>query len=136
MKPEHKHLIYLFYCINSLPEVNFLEVDDMELKEIRLPCTGKLTEIYLLKAFEMGADSVLILGCSAGKCRYLKGNLHALSRVKRVRKYLEEIGLGGERLAMYTIPSGDEATADRLLKQIQGFLRETGPSPLKKMISE
>jgi hypothetical protein len=37
---------------------------------------------------------------------------------------------------MYTIPSGDEATADRLLKQIQAFLRETGPSPLKKMTSE
>ena len=131
MKSKTKNSIYLFHCINSLPQVDFLEGDDLELKDIKLPCTGKLSEIYLLKAFEMGADSVLILGCSVGKCRYLKGNLHALSRVKRVRKYLDEIGLGGERLAMYTIASGDVATADRLLKEMQALMLKIGPSPLK-----
>jgi coenzyme F420-reducing hydrogenase delta subunit len=31
-------------------------------KIVRLPCTGKLDTLYLLKAFERGADGVLVAG--------------------------------------------------------------------------
>ena len=31
-------------------------------KIIQLPCTGKLDMLYLLKAFERGADGVLVAG--------------------------------------------------------------------------
>jgi coenzyme F420-reducing hydrogenase delta subunit len=31
-------------------------------KIIKLPCTGKVDALYLLKAFERGADGVLVAG--------------------------------------------------------------------------
>jgi coenzyme F420-reducing hydrogenase delta subunit len=64
-----------------------------QLKTISLPCSGKLELIYLLKAFESGADGVVLITCKHGECRYLEGNLRAEKRVGAIRTLLEEIGL-------------------------------------------
>ena len=44
---------------------------------IRLPCTGKVDAVVLMKAFEEGADGVFVAGCLEGQCHYLEGNLRA-----------------------------------------------------------
>ncbi len=44
---------------------------------IRLPCTGKVDAIVIMKAFEEGADGVFVAGCLEGQCHYLEGNLRA-----------------------------------------------------------
>lgn len=67
---------------------------------IRVPCSGKLQPEHLLKAFEAGADLVLVLTCRDGDCRYLEGRRRVERRVEYVRGLLDEIGLGGERLLL------------------------------------
>ncbi len=62
------------------------------IRMIKLPCTGKLEVIHLLKALEAGADGVYAAGCLEGECHYLKGNLWASKRVDYVKKLLAEIG--------------------------------------------
>ena len=52
------------------------------IRMIKLPCTGKLEVIHLLKAIEAGADGVYAAGCIEGECHYLKGNLWARKRVE------------------------------------------------------
>ena len=42
---------------------------------IRLPCTGKVDAIVLMKAFEDGADAVFVAGCLEGQCHFIEGNL-------------------------------------------------------------
>lgn len=66
--------------------------------EIALPCVGKLQPEQLLKAFEAGADAVCVMTCATDNCRYLEGSQRAERRVEYVRRLLDEIGLGGERL--------------------------------------
>ena len=73
---------------------------------IRVPCSGKLQPEHLLKAFEVGADLVVVLTCGDGDCRYLEGQRRIERRVDYVRGLLDEIGLGGERLLLLERPAG------------------------------
>jgi len=43
----------------------------------------------ILKAFEKGADGVMVVGCLEGDCHYLAGNLRARARVGRVADVLD-----------------------------------------------
>src|SRR5512146_1932326 len=65
---------------------------------VRVPCTGRIETIYLLKALEKGADGVLIFGCYEENCQFLRGNLRVKSRLSYARQMLEKIGLEKERL--------------------------------------
>jgi F420-non-reducing hydrogenase iron-sulfur subunit len=67
---------------------------------IRTPCTGRLEVEYYMKAFENGADGVLVAGCLEGGCHFIEGNLIAKKRVKGIQKIMEECGLEKERLQM------------------------------------
>jgi len=48
---------------------------------IRVPCTGKVDVIHLLRAFQKGADGVYVVGCLEGACHYNEGNFRARERV-------------------------------------------------------
>jgi hypothetical protein len=57
---------------------------------IRTPCTGRLETEYFMKAFENGADGVLVAGCLEGGCHFVEGNLCAKRRVNYTRDLLME----------------------------------------------
>ena len=67
-------------------------------KIIRVPCTGKVDAIHLMKALENGADGVYVAGCLEGDCHFKDGNLKAAKRVKQVQKILDDIGIGAKGL--------------------------------------
>ena len=55
---------------------------------IRTPCTGKLEVEYFLRAFENGADGILVAGCEEGSCHFIEGNFMAKRRVHYSRDIL------------------------------------------------
>jgi heterodisulfide reductase subunit A len=75
------------------------------IRMVKLPCTGKLEVIHLLRALEAGADGVYAAGCLEGECHYLKGNLWARKRVDYVKTLLAELGIEPERVEMYNMSS-------------------------------
>ncbi|MBM4423180.1 MAG: hydrogenase iron-sulfur subunit [Chloroflexi bacterium] len=100
-------------------------------KFVRLPCTGKTDIRYILEAFEQGADGVFVVACPIGNCHHVRGNERGRARVKRARKILDEVGLGGERLDMFFM-SGSQANAFAIAaKTMTDRIRALGPSPLK-----
>ncbi|MHC4645802.1 MAG: hydrogenase iron-sulfur subunit [Planctomycetota bacterium] len=72
---------------------------------IKVPCTGKVDAIHLMKALEDGADAVFVAGCLEGECHYLEGNLRARKRVAYVKKLLAEAGVEPERVEMFNLSS-------------------------------
>ena len=78
----------------SLPE---------NLNIVRVPCTGKVDMIHILKAFELGAEGVMVLACHEENCKFLTGNIRARKRVEYLKGILEEIGLQKERLEIYNL---------------------------------
>ena len=102
------------------------------IKIIRVPCTGKVDVMHLLRAIQKGADGVYAVGCLEGTCHYNEGNLRARERVDHVRMLLEEIGLEAERVRMYNLSSGEGPTFASYAKEMTDNVRELGPNPLKK----
>ena len=102
------------------------------IKIVKLPCTGKIDVLYLLKAFQSGADGVYVAGCMEGDCHYLTGNLRAKKRVEYTQKILDEVGVGGERLAMYTMSAAQGARFVEVANEMTEKIKQLGPSPIKK----
>jgi heterodisulfide reductase subunit A len=65
---------------------------------IRVPCSGRIDALHVLSAFKYGADGVIISGCLPTQCNYLTGNLEAIDRVDVMKKTLDVIGTGSDRL--------------------------------------
>ena len=102
--------IHLFYCANSVTEAELQELqtrlDTDGLKTLSLPCSGKATIPYLLKAFEKGADGVVLCTCPESQCKHLEGNLRASKRAEAVDGLLDEIGFGKGRVVVVTKEQG------------------------------
>jgi coenzyme F420-reducing hydrogenase delta subunit len=95
------------YCSASFSHDELAETiraeDGDEVKIIGLPCSGKVDMLYLVKAFEKGADGLMLLTCPKNECRHLEGNLRALRRADGLNSILEESGLGNERMAVISL---------------------------------
>jgi F420-non-reducing hydrogenase iron-sulfur subunit len=111
-------------------------------REIVLPCSGRLQPEHFLKAFETGADLVLILTCGDGDCRYLEGHGRVQRRVDYVRGLLDEVGLGRERLVVLESHArsdgGTDATqqSDMMHEALAAALVGLAPNPLGRSSDE
>jgi len=100
-------------------------------KIIRVPCTGKVDVIHLLRAFEKGADGAYVVGCMEGDCHFNSGNLRARKRVAQVRAILNTIGIGGDRVMMYNLSSSEAPLFVKYAQEMTARILELGPNPIK-----
>jgi F420-non-reducing hydrogenase iron-sulfur subunit len=77
------------------------------IRSVLVPCTGRVSPLYLLTALAEGADGVYVAGCLEGQCHYREGNFHAIDRVKFVQRLLESVGVEAERCQMFTMSAAD-----------------------------
>jgi len=99
---------------------------------VKLPCSGRVDIIHLMKAFEGGADGVLVAGCLEGDCHYQLGNLRARKRVAYVSKLLDQIGIGGERVVMYNLSAGQGPRFAEIAREMTERVKALGPNPIKR----
>jgi coenzyme F420-reducing hydrogenase delta subunit len=99
---------------------------------IRTPCTGRLEVEYYMRAFENGADGVLIAGCLEGGCHFIEGNLFAKKRVNAIRDILQESGIEKERLRMVNISAAMATTLATVINEMVNTIKELGPNPIRK----
>ncbi len=120
---ERDAKIHLFYCANSMTEAELEDLrsrlDAEELCVLSLPCSGKMTIPYLLKAFEKGADGVVICACPETECQNLEGNLRATKRAEAVEALVDEIGLGKDRVLMVTKKEGQIQKVIETVQELQ-----------------
>ena len=105
-------------------------------KIIRVPCTGKVDAIHIMKALQKGADGVYVAGCLEGDCHFKTGNIRAARRVRRVQTLLEEIGWDGRRVEMITMSAGMGERFARTASEFTEKIRELGPSPVSRAVRE
>jgi coenzyme F420-reducing hydrogenase delta subunit len=98
---------------------------------VRVPCSGKVDAIHLMKALEKGADGVYVAGCLEGDCHFNNGNVLAGRRVKRVQHLLEEIGIEPERVEMITMSAGMGRRFAQTAYDFTEKIRKLGPNPAK-----
>jgi F420-non-reducing hydrogenase iron-sulfur subunit len=98
---------------------------------VRVPCTGKVDVIHILRALEKGADGACVIGCLEGECHFNTGNLMARKRVEQAQKILETIGIGSQRAKMYNLSSSEGPLFARYATEFTAELKEMGPNPIK-----
>ncbi|MCF8033752.1 MAG: hydrogenase iron-sulfur subunit [Desulfarculaceae bacterium] len=94
---------------------------------VRVPCTGRVDLLHMLKAFEDGADGVFLSGCLLDDCHYVNGNYKAQKRVTEGKKILEQIGVEPERLEMFFNSSAMGPQFATTCIDFTGRIRELGP---------
>ena len=99
---------------------------------IRVMCSGMVNPEYILKAFEIGFDGVLVAGCHLGDCHYISGNYKAQEMVGRLSKLLHILGLEDERLMLKWIATSEGPIFAETIKEFVEQLKKLGPSPFRK----
>ena len=99
-----------------------------DVKIIRLMCTGRVDLAFVIRAFEHGADGVIIGGCWPGECHYVtEGNYDALGNMHLCKKLLERIGISPERLRLEWIAASEGSRFAEVMDDFAGTLAALGP---------
>ena len=94
---------------------------------IKLPCTGRIDPLFLLKAFDAGADAVLVSGCHPGDCHYSSGNYIARRRWTVFSKLLDIVGIDSERVFFSWVSAAEGQKWANIINDITEKVRQKGP---------
>ena len=78
-------------------------------KIIRIPCSCRLNPLFILRAFQRGADGVILCGCHPGDCHYSTGNYFARRRMTLLFSMLNYLGIEKERTRVEWVSAAEGA---------------------------
>jgi F420-non-reducing hydrogenase iron-sulfur subunit len=104
------------------------------IRVIRTMCSGRVDPSFVIKAFELGADGVLIGGCHPGDCHYTEGNYKALRRVHLLKKMLQSFGIDEKRLRLEWISASEGDVYQRVAIEFTEQIRALGPLNWKQKL--
>lgn len=96
---------------------------------IRVMCSGRVEPAWVLRAFEKGADGVLVSGCHFGDCHYMFGNERAVEQFDKVMNLVTLLGVEPERFRLEWISAAEGARFAEVLDDFTDQVRRLGPSP-------
>ena len=101
---------------------------------IRVPCSGRINPLFVIKALQTGADGVLVSGCHPGDCHYISGNLYARRKFALLKSLLEYVGIEPERVQFSWVSAAEGVRFAEILEKVINEVREVGPA--SKMVKE
>ena len=96
-------------------------------RSLRVMCSGRVDPTFVLKAFQLGADGVLVLGCHPGDCHYKEGNYKALRRMALLKKMLAQFGIEEERFMLEWVSASEGDRFASIVNNMTAKLRKLGP---------
>jgi F420-non-reducing hydrogenase iron-sulfur subunit len=103
----------------------------VNIRPIRVMCSGTVDQVYVLKAFLSGADGVIIGGCKPGDCHYISGNYKARRRIHILKTIMETLGLEHDRIQVSWISAAEGKKFADIMTDFTDKIRGMGPSPVK-----
>jgi F420-non-reducing hydrogenase iron-sulfur subunit len=97
---------------------------------IRVMCSGRVDPQFILKAFEEGADGVLVAGCHPGDCHYIDGNHKTMGRIPILKRMLEQLGIEKERFRLEWISASEGERVAAVIDEMTEQVRKLGPLAL------
>jgi coenzyme F420-reducing hydrogenase delta subunit len=94
---------------------------------IRVPCSGRVDPLLVVKSFQQGADGVLIAGCHPGDCHYSEGNYYARRRLALLHTLLEYIGIEKERFQIQWVSASEGKRWAHVVSSFTEDLSRLGP---------
>lgn len=97
------------------------------LRAIRVPCSGRVSPELVMRAFDQGADGVLVLGCHIGECHYDTGNHRTAKRIPLLRELMGFVGLEPGRLQLDWVSASEGERFSRIANEFVENVRALGP---------
>jgi F420-non-reducing hydrogenase iron-sulfur subunit len=97
------------------------------LRAVRVPCSGRVSPEMILRAFDLGADGVLVLGCHIGECHYDNGNHRTAKRMPALQTLLAFAGLEPERVRLDWVSASEGERFARIVTEFTEQVRTLGP---------
>jgi F420-non-reducing hydrogenase iron-sulfur subunit len=94
---------------------------------IRVPCSGRVDPLFVVKAFQSGADGVMVLGCHPGDCHYRDGNYYARRRFALMHNFLNFLGIDERRLKIDWVSAAEGKRFAQVVSEFTRQLSELGP---------
>jgi coenzyme F420-reducing hydrogenase delta subunit len=94
---------------------------------IRLNCSSRVSPLFVIKAFERGADGVIVSGCHTGDCHYSTGNYYARRRFAVFRELLDFMGVDTKRLTFSWVSASEGRKWQQVINETTERVRELGP---------
>ena len=94
---------------------------------VRVMCSGRVEPAFILKAFQQGADGVLVLGCHPGDCHYIEGNYKTQRRIPLLKKFLAQMGIEEERLRLEWVSASEGDKYATIVNEMTEQIRRLGP---------
>jgi F420-non-reducing hydrogenase iron-sulfur subunit len=100
-------------------------------RAIRVMCSGRIEPTFVLRAFQKGADGVLLCGCHPGDCHYQEGNYRCLRRYLLLQKYIKQMGIDPARLKLEWISASEGKQYAELINRFTETISAMGPCKIK-----
>jgi F420-non-reducing hydrogenase iron-sulfur subunit len=97
---------------------------------IKIPCSGRIDPLLIIRALRNGFDGVLVSGCHPGDCHYQTGNYRARRRIAVTKKFLEYLGIEPERLQASWVSASEGGKFAEVVAAITGDLKKISPNKL------
>ena len=97
---------------------------------IKVPCSGRVDPLFILKALRLGYDGVLVSGCHPGECHYQTGNYRARRRMAITKKFLEYMGVEPPRIQASWVSASEGDKFTEVVTEVTKELTEIGPNQL------
>jgi len=96
-------------------------------RTVRVMCSGRVDPQLVVKAFQLGADGVLILGCHPGDCHYAEGNYKAARRISLLKKMMAQFGIEDERIRLDWVSASEGVRFKNIVNEMTEQIRVLGP---------
>ena len=95
---------------------------------IRVPCSGRIDPLYIVRALQEGVDGVLVSGCHPGDCHYISGNLVARRKFALLKSYLDYLGIEPGRVQFSWVSASEGSRFAALIEKVVEDVRALGPA--------
>ena len=99
---------------------------------IRVPCTGRINPLFIIKALCGGADGVIVSGCHPGDCHYISGNLYARRRFAALKRLLELAGIEDGRVTFTWISASEGGRFAKVVTDVTQKVISLGPNDIRR----
>ncbi len=99
-----------------------------DLRIVRLPCSGRINPLFVMKALLSGADGVLVSGCHPRDCHYAEGNFYARRRLEVVKRMLPVLGIDPRRFEYTWVSASEGQRWQKVVSDFTAQIHELGPA--------
>ena len=102
------------------------------IRVIRVPCSGRINPLFILKALQSGIDGVLVSGCHPGDCHYISGNYVGRRKSATLKRFLEFLGIEAGRVQFSWVSAAEGGKFSQVVNEVTQDIKKLGP--IKKLV--